>query len=291
MFIPLVCLLSCASSTQAGPLRVALVLSEEGGAYQAFSESLSNKLPSSNFVLTRQRADDESGAYDLYIAVGMKAASKLANKDVPTLNVLVPKAGYDSLLHGDSKHGSQRSGIYLDQPIERQVALMLAALPDTRQVGVLYTAHPPELQNVRHLLAGKNVRLHDRVVDDSHPLNDALESLLAESEVLFVLADTDVYNASTIRNILLAAYRKQIPMVGASQTFVKAGALCAVFTSPEQYAEQTANAIRQYAGSGKLPAAQYPSDYEVLVNIQVARSLDLHIKDADQLRAAIGRVP
>ncbi len=167
----------------------------------------------------------------------------------------------------------------------------VAVLPATRNVGVLYSTPPPELQNVRHLLAGKNIRLHDRAVDGAQSLNDALESVLNESEVLFVLADAEVYNAGTIRNILLTAYRKQIPLVGISQAYVKAGALCAVYTTPEQIAEQASGMIQRYAETGRLPAAQYPSNFEVSVNMQVARSLDLHIKDADQLRDEIRRTP
>jgi hypothetical protein len=49
--------------------------------------------------------------------------------------------------------------------------------------------------------------------------------------------------------------------------------------------------IEQYAETGKLSAAQYPNEFEVSVNMQVARSLDLHIKDADKLRREIGRIP
>jgi len=289
MFVPLACVLLCVSPAQAYPLRVTVVLSEEGGAYRAFNRELHSKLADGDFVLTTQTADETPNIPDLYIAVGMKAASKLASSAVPTLSVLVPKAGYDRLPRPDPQHASPHSVIYLDQPLERQVALLLAALPDTTQVGVLHSVPPPELQHVRHLFAGRHVNLHDRAADDSHPLNDTLESLLNESEVIFALADADIYNASTIRNILLATYRKKIPLVGISQAFVKAGALCAVFTTPEQFAEQTAMVTQKFAESGKLPPAQYPSDFEVLVNTQVARSLELQIKDAGQLRAEIRR--
>lgn len=289
LFVPLGCLFSCAFSAQADPLRVTVVLSEEGGAYQAFNGALRSKLLGPDFVLTTQRADETPNVPDLYIAVGLKAASKLASSAVPTLSVLVPKAGYDRLQRPDPQHASSHSVIYLDQPLERQVALLLAALPDTRQVGVLYSAAPPELQRVRRLFADRHVNLHYRAVDGAHPLNDVLESLLHESDALFALADADIYNASTIRNILLTTYRQKVPLVGISQAFVKAGALCAVFTMPEQFAEQTAIVTQEFAESGELPPAQYPSDFEVLVNTQVARSLELQIKDAGHLRDEIRR--
>lgn len=265
------------------------MLSEEGGAYQAFSDSLRSQLQTDRIALNIQRANESLGTSDLYIAVGMKAAAILASRDVPSLSVLVSRAGYEQLKHTSVQHGKAHSAIFLDQPMDRQVALLLAALPATLNVGVLYAAPQPELQNLRHLLAGRSIRLHEQIVDKSQSLNDALESVLNVSEVLFVLPDSGIYNAGTMRNILLTAYRKQVPLMGISQSYVKAGALCAVFTTPEQFAEQTAGLIEKYAESGKLPEAQYPATFDVSVNKQVARSLEIHIKDADQLRDEIRR--
>jgi ABC-type uncharacterized transport system substrate-binding protein len=175
--------------------------------------------------------------------------------------------------------------------MERQVGLLLAALPAARNVGVLYSSPPQELSSVKRLLAEKNVHLHDRAVDGTQSLNDALESILSESEVLFVLADPVVYNAGTIRNILLTSYRKQVPLIGISQAYVKAGALCAIYSTPDQIAAQAAEVVRHYSESGKLPPAQYPKEFEVSVNTQVARSLDISVKNAAQLHEELRRIP
>lgn len=285
------CLLSCAPAAKADPLRVTLAISEEVGAYRAFSETLLAKLQSDKYTVKIKRAEDALGGADLYVAVGMKAATELASKDIPTLNVFVPKSGFDRLLRDSPAHNTARSAIYLDQPVERQVALLVAALPGIRHVGVLYTAAPPELAGLRRLMAERNMQLHERAVDRTHPLNDALETVLEDSEVLFVLPDAEIYNAGTIRNILLTSYRKQIPLVGISQAYVKAGALCAVYSTPEQVAAQAQAMIERYATAGKLATAQYPADFEVSINIQVARSLDLRMKDTDRLREEIRRAP
>jgi hypothetical protein len=289
--VALAFLFFCISPVQAEPLRVTVVLSEEGGVYQEFSDLLRVKMPVARFALNTVNVDQILSGSDLYIAVGMKAVDELASRDIPVLSVLVPKAGYDKLQHGLALRTVPRSAIYLEQPMERQVAFLLTALPSTRDVGILYSAPPPELQNVRRLLADKKVRLHDISVGSAQSLNDALESILRESEVLFVLADAGVYNAATIRNILLTSYRKQIPLVGISQAYVKAGALCAIYSTPDQIATQAAEAIRHFSEVGKLPSSQYPKEFEVSVNLQVARSLDIPIQDAGRLRDEIRRVP
>jgi putative ABC transport system substrate-binding protein len=268
-----------------------MVLSEEGGTYQAFSDSLRSKLHADKVILKTQIFDEPISVSDLYIAVGMKAATELAGRDIPLLSVLVPKAAYDSLPRGSVHRTAQHSVIFLDQPMERQVALLQAALPDTRRVGVIYSFPPPELNVLRKLLADRNIRLYERSVNETQTLNDALETVLSESEVLFVLADAKIYNAGTIRNILLTAYRKQVPLIGISQAYVRAGALCAIYSTPAQIAAQAAEAVMQFAATTRMPPGRYPQQFEVSVNRQVARSLDIPIKDADRLRNEIRRNP
>lgn len=282
-------LFSCLSFAQADPLHVTLVLSDEGGTYQVFSDALSNKLQSDKFVLKAQKTGNRITPSDLYIAVGMKAAAELASKNIPLLTVLVPRAGYEKL--PSLQRTTPHSAIFLDQPMERQVAFLLAALPDTRRVGVIYSSPPPELQKLRKLLADRNVRLYEREVNETRSLNDALGKVLSESEVLFVLADATVYNAGTIRNILLTAYRKKVPLIGISRAYTRAGALCAIYSTPAQIAAQTADVIMQFAATAKMPPDSYPKQFEVSVNRQVARSLDIPISEAHRLRDKVRRNP
>ena len=264
-------------------------MSDSGGAYREFSDALRDELKTNAVSLSVNDADDKIGDSDLIIAVGMKAATVLTSSNKPILHVLVPKAGYDKLARFHVAHHT--SAIYMDQPLERQFSFLLAALPKVKHIGVLYTTPSLELSNLKRLAAENNLQLHERSVGREHILSDALEEVLSESEALQVLPDTDIYNAGTIRNILLAAYRKQVPLIGISQLYVKAGALCAIYSTSKQIAVQTAEAVKQFASSGKLPPSQYPKEFEVSVNMQVARSLDIPIKDAEQLHNEVRRAP
>jgi ABC-type uncharacterized transport system substrate-binding protein len=260
-------------------------LSEKGGAYQEFATALQYNI-ASQYEVQIQQVGDAVGDADLLVAVGMKAAVAQGATAQPVLHVLVPRAGYDRLPRA-STHAS--IAIYMDQPMERRLALLSSVLPNAKDIGVLYANPPIELEYLKKLLAAKRFVLHEQVVDQQHLLSGALNDVLRESEVLFVLPDAEVYNSETIRNILLETYRRQIPMIGISASFVRAGALCAVYSTPQQVAQQAAEVIEQWADSGKLPASQYPKEFDVSVNAQVARSLGLAIKDAEQLRAEIRR--
>ncbi|HUX89458.1 MAG TPA: ABC transporter substrate binding protein [Gallionellaceae bacterium] len=280
----------------AAPLKLTLVLSEQGGAYQEYSNALGTQLDNKNVTLSVIDADKPLPHSDLVIAAGMKASITVArSKPAAMLAVLIPKDGYNRLLPDPAtplKGGaSAMSAIYLDQPFKRQLDLITAVLPNANTIAVLYSTQHKEISTLRTLLAARKFDLNERSISSVSELNAALQSLLISSDVLLALPDAEIYNTSTIRNILLATYRSKIPLVGFSPAYVKAGALCAVFSTPEQIAAQSLGIILAYAETRALPAATYAKEFEVSVNEQVARSLGLNIKSVSQLRSEIGLTP
>lgn len=281
--------LSVMEAGVAEPLNISVVLSEEGGVYQEFSDALRSNLAKQNaaisIVNTGQSLLPEP---DLIIAVGTKAATAMAaSSTYPVLNVFLSKETF-AKLQRDYPKRTALSAIYLDQPIERQLSMINIALPSVRHIGLLYSHASPELRALRVKAAESNMVLHEQEVSPSNSLPAALQETLRSSEVILALPDVEIYNTSTIRNILLAAYRSQVPIIGFSSSFVRAGAVCAVYTTPAQLAAQTASAIKQFAENHSLPAAQHAHEFEVQVNAQVARSLGLNIPSAADMKNEMG---
>lgn len=154
-------------------------------------------------------------------------------------------------------------------------------------MGVLYSGRPPELELLQQLSSSAKLRLIHREVPEPSRLAADLSLLLQNSDVLLVLPDAAIYRPDTIRNILLETYRQRVPMIGLSPHYVRAGALSAVYSTPEQIARQAVRMLGIYAATGRMPKSQYPDDFEVAVNTRVAHSLGLNIKNAEQLRASI----
>jgi ABC transporter substrate binding protein len=285
-------LFSFSSATvRAQPLEVTVMLSSDGGPYREFSDALRRDISSDITLTVVNSSKSVAAGSGLLIAVGTKAAEMAAASSAPAiLNVLIPKIGYEKLLrslHAQRNPGSF-SAIFLDQPAGRQTALIAAALPNMHQVGMLYSIPPTmELAQLRQKMAQQHLDLNEQVVDTEHPLPAALQELLKSSEILLALPDSNIYNSSTIRNILLTSYRENVPMIGFSPGYVRAGALCAVFSTPAQIATQTITLIREFHETHLLPVAQYPLDFEVAINEQVARSLDLQLKSPEELRKEI----
>lgn len=282
------------------PLVVAVVQGENSEPYQEFTQALRSNILKRNvdLVVVDDPAKPVPDA-DLVISVGMKAATAVAASSASAvLNVLIPKAGYEKLLRDFPARANSKifSAIFLDQPVARQIRLIAAVLPNKRHVGVLFDSFPKdEIIQLRQQMSRHGFSLHERAIGQKLPLHEALQEVLQDSEVLLALPDSTVYNSSTLRNILLAAYRSGVPLIGFSPSYVKAGALCAVFSTPAQIAGQTVLAIQQFWEMATLPVAQYPQLFEVMVNEQVGRSLGLSTKSAaelhDEMSALTRRAP
>ena len=179
----------------------------------------------------------------------------------------------------DDQKNKPISAIYFDQPIKRQIALVEAALPDARNIGLLYSNNSVEITNYRKAISESGLALREQKLDSTESLFRELEAVLEKSSVLLTIPDATVYNALTIRNVLLTTYRYKIPVIGLSPAYVRAGSLCAVFSSPAQIAVQAAHLTMRYLVYGILPGAQYPSVFNVTSNLQVARSLGIQLKE------------
>jgi len=270
-------------------LRVLLVLSDNNALYQTFANTYKQNLPANIHLNLVQRAEDFNAQQaDLIVTVGVKAAERVAVKSTqPMLAAMIPSNIYVDL-RAKWPRDKQVSAIYLDQPWARQVGLLRAALPERSKVGVLYSADTRlDIPALRAELVGHGYTLNASALENGESLFSNLEAVLAVSEVLLAVPDSAIYSSNNIRNILLSSYRRGVPLVGLSQAYVRAGALCAIFSTPVHLAEQAGDVTLSFAQTRKLPAAQYPVFYDIAVNQEVARTLGLTIKSPDLLREQV----
>ncbi len=113
---------------------------------------------------------------------------------------------------------------------------------------------------------------------------DALNTSLLNSDVLLALPDPSIYNAKTIKSILLTSYRHRVPIIGFSKNFVRAGALAAINSSEKQLGKQIAELIQQhYNNQNIIDHHLYPKYFDVITNKNVAKSLGITLPDSKLL--------
>jgi ABC-type uncharacterized transport system substrate-binding protein len=288
--IPFVCsLLLWASSMAHAATSVVIVSSARSPAYVEAAEALVSELERlgvSRFDMLQLTALEFQKASPstpkLLVALGSQAARVVAKTEpiYPVLCTLLPRNSYEAILSESGlKTSEQFSALVLDQPMDRQLALIRMALPAAKSVGVLWG---PESKLKESAFKAKAASMLFSVVEGS--LNGAsflfpqLKKVLAEADVVLALADQQVFNAQSIQNILLTSFRARVPLVGFSPAYVRAGALLALFSTPEQMGRQSAALAKEVLLGRGLPGKPlHPSSFTVLVNDHVARALGLQL--------------
>lgn len=273
-----------------------IVAPDTGGAHAEVQGILRTALDRADGVrwrtLTPEQLPGASPPPRLVVAVGAAAlgavvawAQPLAVPP-PVLAALLPRQAFTRELERSGRRLAA-SAVILDQPPARQVELIRAALPAARRVGLLLgPASRPSALDVSEAIAAAGMSVKADDVEQRGTVG-ALQSVLDDSDVLLALADPSVFNGDTLAGILAAGYRRQVPLVAFSPSYVKAGALAAVYATPAQIGRAAADAVRRWLAGGVLPPVAPPREFSIDVNPAVARSLGLAI-DADALRARLG---
>lgn len=214
----------------------------------------------------------------LTVTLGTEALGRVLGNGPrgPVIAGLIPRTTYERLVREAGKTAPVAlSAVFLDQPFGRQLDLIRLALPSAQRVGVLWgTESEPLLAALQANISTRSLELlSSNVVPGA--LFSGLKDLLGNVDVLLAVADTQVYNGTTLPNILLASYRARIPMVAFSPAYVKAGALLALYATPTQAGNQVGGMARAYLQGQPLVAPQLAQDYTIAVNEYVARSLGL----------------
>lgn len=293
------CLMTYGS--MAAPVTGWIALSDAGGVYVETAEALRAEVErthpgridwrvahSAQFRKTRPEPQ-------WVVAVGSAALRDMQDlfADDPTppllLAVLIPRLAFERLADPSRLRAGQISAVFLDQPPARQMELARLAIPSLRALGVLLGGESKAAAAALEKAARERgfELLARQVVGDG--LFPALQALLPEVDGLLAVPDPLVFNSQTATNILAATYRRRIPLIGFSPAYARAGALVSLYSSPDQIGVRGGEVLRQAFSSRILPPPQWPRDFVVRVNQDVARSLGLSIEEAQlaqQLRRA-----
>lgn len=224
----------------------------------------------------------------LLVSIGTPAYVGLAEASAagrlgrtPLLASLLPRAAFEGQRR---KVAGPVTGVVLDQPPVRQMALLRYAFPHMRRVGVMLGSESQASQAILEKAAtDQGLQINVYKVDGEADLYPALRRVLEENDLLLAIPDTAIYNGGSIQNVLLASYRQRVPLIGFSPAYVRAGAMLALYSTPIQIGSQTARTARALLADAPVQALQSPVEFVVNVNVNVARSLGFRLSE-DALR-------
>jgi putative ABC transport system substrate-binding protein len=227
---------------------------------------------------------------DLVITIGTEAAHIVANGGTraTALHILLPQRELDALPHPPGS--GPRTALVLDQPAARQLALLRLALPGHKHIALISSpVSAGQAAAVAHTASAFGLSATTTVIDDEKALYPALSSALDESTILLSLPDSRVYNARTIANVLLTAFRLRAPVLGFSAAYVRAGAMLGLYATPSQVGTEGANLARRLLAGEPAPAPDTHALFEVEINRTVARALGLVLPETEALTRDLRR--
>lgn len=278
--------------------RVTILLSDDSASYREVANVLSNVLASEikaglelQVVTLAEPFNFDAGAKQaLIVTVGSAAAQRAINLQLhtPILATLIPKRAFEIMAMGSKRKLEQGylTALYMDQPLDRQIALVKVALPQAQSFGTLLGLHTFGLGGLIVAVAEK-FQLSPVLVtiDGEDELFQGLRKVANEVDAVVVVPDNSIINRQTIRNFLLTTYRARIPVFGYAPSQVDAGVLAAVFSTPYQIGQQAGEWVRKIVKNhlASLSPPEYPHYYRVKANYNVARSLNIALPDEEYL--------
>ncbi len=227
---------------------------------------------------------------NLRVTVGTIPTLRLVKyqSDIPIYSVLVPHISFDQIFSEARKtkdnkgYNGKLSVIYLDQPFARRFALTKQLIPNANEVGiVLGPSTAPYKEVLLQAAADAGLQLNIEIIQSAAELVPALERVLQSSQALLAVLDPLVFNRSNAQTVLLTSYRYRVPIIGISPSYTNAGALAAVYSTPEQIGRQLAREIKMIyeAPEKELPGPKYPDYFSITINKQIAHSLRINLVD------------
>ncbi|ANG64476.1 hypothetical protein A8C75_19710 [Marinobacterium aestuarii] len=264
------------TSAVAEPLAL---MSEDSALYRLVAEEirLSAQKPlalySTDSMPSQERLDQA-----INIAIGARACEQLLqhNGHADLICTFIPRTTFESLSTLYDNGQRRLSAVYLDQPLQRQLRLAHLLVPDAKSIGTMFGPFSTASQQLfddasrREQLTPLSITL-----DETDNPIERLTPLIQQSDVFLALPDRALFNRATAKWLLYITLQQKVPVIGFSKTYVEAGALAAVYSTPAQIGRQTGELLRELDLSRPLPPPVYPKYYNVSSNPIVARTLEL----------------
>jgi len=219
----------------------------------------------------------------LILALG-SAATTAVQKEFPNMPivfcmVLNPVAsGFVKSIHSS---GNNLCGASLDIPVEAQFRELLSVLPRVKRIGVIYNLEENrEVVREASLIAkGMGLELVGAVVGSEKAVPDTLDDLIKKVDAIWSVSDNIVFTPQSIQYVLLTTLRNEMPFMGISPSYVKAGALMALSCDYKDVGRQAGDV------ANRVLSGEQPSNIPITAPRKVY--LSLNSIAAEQIRIKI----
>ncbi|NVM04775.1 MAG: ABC transporter substrate-binding protein [Candidatus Helarchaeota archaeon] len=280
-------------------VKIVALLSKDYKEYREALEGFRKALSDSNIrydiTLINNMEDDVSIAKlvndirnnnpDLILAIGSRALYKINTyiKDIPIVFSMVLNPNTNNSKNTRLTNNGNITGVTLSIPVRKQFAIFKEILPNLITIGVIYS--PEEngklVEEAKSALKQLNIDLIAADVKGEREVPKTLNYLINVVDAIWIIVDNAVNSVESMRNIILESVRNDIPVMGPSEKYVKAGATFAVSADYESIGMQSGEMAIKIL-NGKQPSSlpiEYPQDFVIYINEKITNWIGLKIPD------------
>ncbi|HYL74951.1 MAG TPA: ABC transporter substrate binding protein [Bryobacteraceae bacterium] len=279
-------LLWCGSALSAvEPGRITVVYSSEAQPYMEALDGLRYALPNSHFAAVDLHSSNfraqlansvEASSNGLIVTIGRDALEAVGARkgDMPLLATMIMQSELAGKQH-------VTEAVRLDIPLAGILGELRAMFPHKNRVAVLRNPALPGQVDAAAVSRARQQGFAVQVIDAAGPEESlrVLRYLKGRADFAVCLPDSALYNSATVKALILASLESQLPIVGFSQSFVRAGAAIGVYPDFRDIGLQTGEIAQKHLAGQAATPVDGPRKLVVGVNPRVMRLLGLEYRE------------
>ncbi len=249
--------------------------------FYGFKTALDPDIAIRRMILSDLPSGDVAGVIraaspDLVLAIGIDALTQVKSlnlKNIPVVYVMVLEA--DSDVSGNR----QFTGVTMGIDPEKQLTILLEALPQTGTIGLLFDPEQTGkmVDQIRLAAEKKKIALIDRPIFRAKNVPLSIMEMRGKIDVFWMLPDMTVVTPETVEFLVLSAMQSKISILTFSEIYMEQGALLSVGVDPFDMGSQAAEMAEKILGgadAGSIPV-QTARKAVLSINLKIARKLGI----------------
>jgi putative ABC transport system substrate-binding protein len=263
-------------------------------AEQGFIDALKDNgyVDGKNIIIDKQNANDNAttaasiadkfinNKSDLILCIATPAVQSLQSKTdtIPILGTAVTDYVRANLVTSNEKPGKNISGTSDLTPIAEQFDMLLAVLPNTKTVGIIYNSSEDnsaiQAEDAKAIAESKGLTVVIKTFNSVNDIPQTVESLVKNVDALWI--PTDNMLASAMNVLIEKTMANNIPVVCSEENQVKGGGTFTIGINYYNLGYQTGEMAVHILKNGKNPA-------DMPIEFQNKMSIAIHKTNADAL--------
>ena len=224
---------------------------------------------------------------DLVLAIATPAAQTMANAshEMPIMGTAITDYVTAKLVQSNEHPGGNVSGTSDMTPVEKEVDLIIALVPNVKRIGAIYTSSEInsqlQVEKMKAYAASKGITVVEATVSNVNDIQQAATNLVNQ-DVQAIYTPTDNVLASAMANLAQITDAAKIPVFAADEGMTMTGGVATYSVDYYKLGYQTGlMAAKVLSGEAKISdmAIEMQKEIKLTVNEERAKKLGITIPD------------